>query len=453
MVVCVVLAGLSLLVHATPGFDPWAWLVWGRQLAHFELDTGAGLSWKPLPVLFTTAFAPFGDAAPALWLLVARTGGLLAVAATYRLAARFGGAVAGAVATGALLLTPGSDARFLRLLAQGNIEPLVAATCLWAIDRHLAGRPRQAFVLAVVGGLARPELWPFAALYGLWLWRRDAVPRTTIVGLLAAIPLLWFGGDALGSGSALTGAQTASVIANNPGHRLVLALQRIGAMVVLPVWGAALAMALAAYRRRWVEPLLLAIAALGWTTTVLLMTVVFGYAALGRFLLPAAAVLCVLAGVGAAVALRAPRGRAARIVVALVLVAATIPFAVPRGIAVAEQASVVAARARLDDDLDRVVSLAGGPERIRANGDIALELDAATLAAWPALAWKLGVPLRDIGGDHRVIDGGTVVAHRDGDWQRALAAAAESRTVHELARSDQWVVLTVDGGEEGDSMR
>ncbi len=82
------LAALSLLAPFAPLYDPWAWLVWGREVAGLDLDTGAGPSWKPLAVMITTPLALAGDAAPTLWLLVARAGWLAAVALAYRLAWR-----------------------------------------------------------------------------------------------------------------------------------------------------------------------------------------------------------------------------------------------------------------------------------------------------------------------------------------------------------------------------
>src|SRR4051795_9476322 len=83
---CRARAALSLLGPAVPTYDPWAWIIWGREITHLDLNTVSGPSWKPLPILLTTPFALLGDAAaPALWLLVARAGGLLAIAMAYRL--------------------------------------------------------------------------------------------------------------------------------------------------------------------------------------------------------------------------------------------------------------------------------------------------------------------------------------------------------------------------------
>src|SRR4051794_41724828 len=111
---CFALAALSLILPSPPGKDPWAWIIWGREVAHFDLDTMSGSSWKPLPVLFTTPFSVFGDAAPQLWVLVVRAGALLAVLFAFRVASRLagtaarGGAAGGrAPAGGAPLRAPG----------------------------------------------------------------------------------------------------------------------------------------------------------------------------------------------------------------------------------------------------------------------------------------------------------------------------------------------------------
>src|SRR5213595_1937066 len=69
---CFALAAVSLLLPSVPTQDSWSWIVWGREVAHLDLDTSAGSSWKPLPVLFTSVWSLFGDAAPGLWIMTAR---------------------------------------------------------------------------------------------------------------------------------------------------------------------------------------------------------------------------------------------------------------------------------------------------------------------------------------------------------------------------------------------
>ena len=96
---CLAAALLSLLIGGHPTYDPWAWIIWGREIVEGDLDTRSGPSWKPLPMLFTIPFALAGDdAAPALWLVVARAGGLLALVMAFRLGRRLAGPAAGAIA-------------------------------------------------------------------------------------------------------------------------------------------------------------------------------------------------------------------------------------------------------------------------------------------------------------------------------------------------------------------
>src|SRR5687767_13871807 len=57
----------TLVVAAVPSYDPWAWLLWGREAAGGSLSTAEGPAFKPLPVAVCALLAPFGDAAPWLW--------------------------------------------------------------------------------------------------------------------------------------------------------------------------------------------------------------------------------------------------------------------------------------------------------------------------------------------------------------------------------------------------
>ena len=197
------LAAASLLLPFAPLYDVWAWLVWGREITGLDLDTGAGPSWKPLPVVFTTAFAPAGDAAPELWLVVARMGWLASIALAWRLASRLvlGGGLrirlagalapdrvsrariaAGAIAALGMVLLHDAFTSWMRQFAGGLSEPLLVALVLGAVDRHLSGRRDQAFALAVAAALLRPESWPFLIAYGWWLWTRSPQLRRLVVG-------------------------------------------------------------------------------------------------------------------------------------------------------------------------------------------------------------------------------------------------------------------------------
>ena len=167
-----------------------------------------GPSWKPLPVLFTTPFSLAGEAAPGLWLLVARAGFLLALAGAFALGRRLGG-LAGAVAAVALLLL----ADVVSLAWRGASEPVLIAAVLWAGERQLAGARRTAFALGVAAALVRPEAVPFVALLRAVAGREeDARGRWLLAGGLALLPLLWIGVPA-SSGDPLAASSTA----RNPG--------------------------------------------------------------------------------------------------------------------------------------------------------------------------------------------------------------------------------------------
>ena len=125
-------------------------------------------------MLFTTPLSLTGGAAPALWLIVARAGGLLALAGAAR-ARRRGSPAASPASWPPPLMALSTWWGFNTAL--GNSEGLLAAAVLWAVVAHLDGRHRAALALGTAAALLRPEVWPFLGLYGLWLWRDDRRAR------------------------------------------------------------------------------------------------------------------------------------------------------------------------------------------------------------------------------------------------------------------------------------
>jgi hypothetical protein len=306
---CLALALASLALPSGPTYDPYAWLLWGRDLAHLGLDTsGGGTSWKPLPALIAAVLTPLGGAAAAGWLVVARGGALFAVFMAYRLAARLAPprerVTAGVVAAVTLVLT----AEWVRRNGVGDAEGLMVAFGLLAVDCHLDGRRGRAFALIVAAGLIRVEVWPFAAAYGLWLaLRGDARTRAAVTFGAVVIPVLWFGGDWVGSGRLTTAADRAlHPVAGSPGTAVHPALAVLGeafAILPAPAWvGVAAAIAFAIRRMRAIRPTDPSLALVGcasvWTAIVAAMAQ-RGYAGLPRFLFMATALEAVVAGVGA----------------------------------------------------------------------------------------------------------------------------------------------------------
>ena len=178
--VCVLLAAPSLALPSALGYDPYAWVVWGRELAHLDLSTTGGPSFKPLPVLVTALLSPLGDLTPDAWALIVRAAGLLGVVFAFRVAARFAGVAGGATAALAAALAASQARNGL----QGYSEPLLICLALGAVDMHLSGRTRWAFALGALGALVRPELWALLALYGALHVAADAAFRPALVGAL-----------------------------------------------------------------------------------------------------------------------------------------------------------------------------------------------------------------------------------------------------------------------------
>jgi hypothetical protein len=275
--VCLELAGLSLLLPSEPSYDPWAWLVWGRELAHFGLDTTGGPSWKPLPVAFTTVVARLeglDEGLPAaLWMVVARAGALLAVALAFRLASRLAGGglaglLGGAVAAVAVCLMPD----WLQFVAHGSEAPMAMAFILWAVERQLDRRHAHVLVLGTLACLLRPELFPFLAIYAGWTWWSRPRLRPLVAAVAALLPLAWIVPEWLGSGNPLDGGKQARSepvwSLSHADQPLLRALERAhnhaGLAAELP---ALVAIAAALVRRRWAVAALSAGALRGWRST------------------------------------------------------------------------------------------------------------------------------------------------------------------------------------------
>jgi hypothetical protein len=392
---CLALAALSLLLPSTPTYDPWAWIIWGREIAQLDLVTTDGPSWKPLPALFTVPFALFGDAAPSLWLVVARAGGLLGIAFAYRVARRLGGPVAGAAALGALILAPW----YFKNAALGNSEGLMAAAVLGAIDRHLAGRTRQAFALGLAAALLRPEAWPFFGLYGLWLvWRERDALKLVALGFLS-LPVLWLGPELWGSGNLNRASDRAQqpnpnspAFADNPALEVV---KDAGDMLSLPVVLGVLALLAVLVLRRGRGTPVRAIALLAGMAVVWLGVVAYmtsnGFSGNQRYLVMPVVLGVVVACVGVGLLAQELRRLPARGVLVLAALVA-VAFSVPDWGGTGRMLDNLAYQGRLQDDLARSVADAGGPGRILACGPVST---GAFLV--PAVAWQLDVHANRVG--------------------------------------------------------
>ncbi|HKG39491.1 MAG TPA: hypothetical protein VKB25_10925 [Conexibacter sp.] len=401
------LGALSLLYPSTPTYDPWAWIIWGREIVHIDLQTTGGPSWKPLPVLFTMVFSLFGSAAPDLWLVVARGGAILAVMLAFRLGARLtsrewsvASVTAGFIAAVALIIS----SQFVRTMSLGNSEGLMVAFTLWAIERHLDGKYRQAFVLVFLASLLRPEIWLFLGVYGLWLLLIDRRALWLVVSGGALTLALWFLPEYWGSGNFNRAADRAQQPnPNSPAfaqHPFVQVLKDTWPLVITPVKAAA-AFALVLAAIDWIrnrrQGAVLAVGLLGfsWIVLIALMTQA-GFSGNPRYIILGTSLLAVCGGVGfgrvvqfAGVAVTRIAGPnrprlalAAGILAFAVLSLATVHWAAPRFKNFGKLDKALRYQAELRFDLRDALAKAGGATAFKACGKATAGKFSVPLAAW-----------------------------------------------------------------------
>ena len=375
MLACFALALLSLLIPSVPTTDPWGWIVWGREIAHLDLDTsqGGSPSWKPLPVLLTTPLSVFRDSLPDAWLVVARAGGLLGLTLIVVLAVRLTDdrrrgvtVTAGVVAALALVVSPG----WLRSGMHGYSEPLLLGLIAGAVLAHVGGRRTLPLVLLMLSGLGRPELWAVIGVYALWAWRTEELSLRRVALILIPIPILWFGGDFWGSGNPVHGSGEA---ASNADIRKVNVADMLGdifsgAMPAVPV----LALLGLALRPRDRALQVVVGGCVGFIAYLCALEAI-GYPVSARFFEPPAGLLSAGAGVGAAAAVQAVLARRRR-AVALVAAVAVLLLAVFELHGVPDTVQGSEDRAELQLDLLEAVR-AFGSRNIESCGDPILRAD------------------------------------------------------------------------------
>jgi hypothetical protein len=400
------LLALALLVvlwaKTRPGYDPYGWLVWGRQTILGHLDTNAAPSWKPLPYLFTLPYALFGHYQLWLWMVtsvaISLSGVIFAARIAYKLTdappdRRWGAYVAGAFAGAALL----GITDYMHYVLSAQSDPLIASLCLGAVDCHLSKRPRWAFALLVLASLGRPEVWPFIAAYAIWAWLKVPAMRWMVVAGAVVVLALWFGvpgltsrsffqagSNALGSGRAIHGDKITGITSRFFGlHETsleLLALLSVGLAVL--------------HRDR--ATLVLAGAAVAWVIVEIAFAL-HGWPGVPRYMFPAAAAMVVVAGVGVGRLLTTPPQLTSALgLVGLVLVAAAIISLVPPALsdARAEHKDLVAQRARTKEigQLSGAINRLGGAARLRGCGEPLTRLEYQSI-----LAWNLDINVATVG--------------------------------------------------------
>jgi hypothetical protein len=471
LVVAVGTALLSLLVVApAPSYDPWAWLLWGREVAGGGLSTLEGPAFKPLPVAVCALLAPLGSAAPWLWVALVRVAAAVAALLAFQLARGLAGGsrVAGVLGAMGVLLCGALPA----YTAAGAEPALVLAIALGAGVAWRDGRLWLALACICGCALLRVEAWPFAVVAGVVLWRRRPQDRALLGVLAVAIPCAWLVPELIGSGDLLRSGERARV--PNPGQPAladVPALASLREAVALPLWPLWLGVAALVVLRRWAV-LVPAAFGVAWVFVVALMAQA-GFSGEPRYALPGAALVGLSGAVGLALATAALKGgsrsgrrgatnvvsspysgvkttivagRRARgvvstphAVVEATLVVLVLIAAVPRVAALGDVRSEQAHQWRLAGDLADAVAAAGGADAVLACGQ-----PYVGPLRGPLMAYRMGVEKHRVEPDDPPRPPGVV-------FRSALHPSSEPAPdipteFSEVARAGAWRVLAACRG-------
>jgi hypothetical protein len=378
--------------NTRPGYDPYGWLDWGYHTLHGSLNLGGAPSWKPFTFVFTVVYSLFGHWALYLWMLTAvsisLSGAVFGGRIAYRLTATEGGPAWVAFAAGAF----GGAAvlgiqEYFHYLMSAQSDSMLVSVCLAAIDMYLCGRLRWAFWLGVLAGWGRPEVWPFLAVYGIYLIRRHPNMRKDVIGGAVLTLFFWFGVPTITNGRPNIAGQLAL---RSPREcttgKITCTISRFAALdyIVLEL-AALLVLVLALLRRNWTV-VTLAGMAVGWVV-IEIAFVLHGFPGVPRYLFEPAGLTAVLAGICFGwLLLDAKRywrvlPSWAGIPLALVLLVVM----VPKGIATAraEHKDINHERDRTKE-INKLGALVAalGPERIQACGWPVLNVEYVSIMAW-----------------------------------------------------------------------
>jgi len=287
LLVIAAVAAVSLLAfRPAPGYDPWTWLLWGREVAGGGLSTVDGPAFKPLPVAVCALLAPLGGAAPWLWVLLVRAAAVAACWLAFRLGRRLadGSVAAGVLAAAAVALCGG----FATQAAAGGEAPLLLAFALAGAEAWRAGRLRTALLCGAACALLRVEAWPFLAVAAVVAWRLHPQVRAVVPLLALLVPLAWFVPEWIGSGDPLrSGARALQPAVGDRPAGALASLAAAAGLVLWPLWLGLL------NRAAWP----LAAAGAAWIALVAAMAQA-GFSGEPRYLLPGAALLSIAGAAG-----------------------------------------------------------------------------------------------------------------------------------------------------------
>jgi hypothetical protein len=194
-----------LVFRTYPNYDTYYTLVWGQELANWQLpdyDVLRTPTPHPLSTLVGWAMAPFGAASDRILVLASLFGLLGFYVATFVFTERLLGRTIALIALGVMLTRTDMTLLALRAMFDLPFYLMIFGAAVLELRRPRCGWP--VLVLLCLAGLLRPEAWLLAGVY--WLWLAPAAPRPELLRLallVVAAPLIWMASDLIVTGEPL----------------------------------------------------------------------------------------------------------------------------------------------------------------------------------------------------------------------------------------------------------
>ncbi len=289
------LAALALVAAAPtyPNYDTYFHLVWGRELRDGLAPSLTAYSAPTQHPLWIAVCAVVASDRGIVVLCV------LSLVALVWAAFRLGRAVFGPWPALAGAAFTGGSFALLLFAVRGYLDVPFLALVLWAavLVQARPDRVRAPLALLALAGLLRPEAWVLGGL--LWLWRDRTVAGAALVALA---PVAWSLVDLVVTGDPLRSLTGTSELAEELGRERGIA-NVPGAFVTFladalrpPVFAAALAGLVLAWRRLGRERIAVPLALLGAGTLTFALTGAAGLSILPRYLTVPAVALGLFAG-------------------------------------------------------------------------------------------------------------------------------------------------------------
>jgi hypothetical protein len=392
-------AVLILVLRTRPGYDPYGWLDWGYQTLRGTLNLGGAPSWKPFTYLFTVPYSIFGHYALWIWMetavAVSLAGAVFGGRIAYKLTAREAqqdtparrryAPIAAAVFAGAAVL---GIQQYFHYVFSVQSDPMLVTCCLAAIDFYLDRHYAWAWWMAALASLGRPEVWPFAGLYAIWVFVKLPRMRWMLYTGVIVNAFLWFGVPTITNGRPDIAGQLALKSPRElHQNKIVGTWDRFMSLQVLPIWLAAITAAVLAALRRNLVVLTLAALCLGWMVVEIAFAL-HGFPAVYRYMFEPAGLAGVLGGVAVgwllldASKIHRALPSWAGIVVVAILVAFLIPDAINAGRVEHRDLFHERARTTQINRLAATLNALGGYRHVLACGHPVVNVEYVSIMAW-----------------------------------------------------------------------